>query len=281
MGRKRSRGGGQSSFQRNGADSGRGGRNNGWLDFASSPHGVGESRLAFRCRVEDGCYRGYTEGSYLIFKVFKPDPIYRQVSDVDGRDVHMQHCAVRLAQEFNEACDPTRYGESCNVYVRDAALGEFDYDRDLYDEYGRRFRVNDGQPFLLEREIRGSFEKFNSNSGWSSGTDPILEAFSHWTWVHTDGDHLVCDLQGHRGEPGDGTPYRGEEDYYYLLTDPAICSSCREFGESDLGPAGINSFFANHRCNEWCEHLDIEYERPQYAHAALARRRSTSYHSLS
>ena len=148
----------------------------------------------------------------------------------------MQHCAVRLAQEFNEACDPTRYGESCNVYVRDAALGEFDYDRDLYDEYGRRFRVNDGQPFLLEREIRGSFEKFNSNSGWSSGTDPILEAFSHWTWVHTDGDHLVCDLQGHRGEPGDGTPYRGEEDYYYLLTDPAICSSCREFGESDLGP---------------------------------------------
>ena len=95
MGRKRSRGGGQSSFQRNGADSGRGGRNNGWLDFASSPHGVGESRLAFRCRVEDGCYRGYTEGSYLIFKVFRPDPIYRHVSDVDGRDVHMQHCAVR------------------------------------------------------------------------------------------------------------------------------------------------------------------------------------------
>ena len=30
---------------------------------------------------------------------------------------------------------------------------------------------------MLEREIRGDFEKFSSNSGWCSGVDPILEAF--------------------------------------------------------------------------------------------------------
>ena len=33
--------------------------------------GEGNSRLAYRCRVRGGCYRGYTEGSYCIIKVFK------------------------------------------------------------------------------------------------------------------------------------------------------------------------------------------------------------------
>ena len=92
--------------------------------------------------------------------------------------------------------------------------------------------IEEGTSFLLEREIRGDFEKFSSNSGWCSGVDPILEAFSHWTWCHTQERELVCDLQGHRG---DGSlPHLGD-DYYYLLTDPAICSSDREYGESDLG----------------------------------------------
>ena len=126
-------------------------------------------------------------------------------------------------------------------------------------------------------EIRGDFHRFSSNSGWLSGVDPILEAFSHWSWVRSGETQVVCDLQGHRG---DGSlPHRGQS-YYYLLTDPAICSSQREFGETDLGEDGINAFFNNHECNEWCEHLDIEYERPQYTRTPIARARSTSYHSL-
>ena len=28
---------------------------------------------------------------------------------------------------------------------------------------------------------------------------------------------------------------------------------------------GIDAFFSNHTCNEWCERLDIEYERPHYS----------------
>lgn len=272
---KRSRQG--SSFERNGADSHRGGRNNGWLDFESHPMGVGESRLAFRCRVRDGCYRGYTEGSYCIVKVFKNDSRYHQLS-VDSRDVLMQVEARDLAMAFNNECQPTKYGYSCDVHIRDAALGYFEEPPSLVDDYGYRVRVSEYDDFLLERQIRGSFEKFTSNSGWSRGDDPILEAFSHWSWVHTNGQKLVCDLQGHCEEE-DGLPHAGER-YYYLLTDPAICTPCHEYGESDLGQSGINAFFAHHTCNEWCEHLDIEYERPQYAYAAIPRRQSTSYHSL-
>jgi hypothetical protein len=85
MGRKRGRSSEGSSFTRNGADSQRGPRSNGWLDFEKQPVGVGNSRLAYRCRVRDGCYRGYTEGSYGIFKVFKPERQYDGMT-VDERD---------------------------------------------------------------------------------------------------------------------------------------------------------------------------------------------------
>jgi len=268
---------GGSSFERNGADSNRGGRNNGWLDFNAQPMGEGESRLAYRCRVRDGCYRGYTEGSYGIVKIFKNESKYGGMS-VSSRDVDMQVDARQLAREFNDECEPTKYGQSCDVHIRDAALGYFEEDRTLYDNYGRRIRVDAYEDFLLEREIRGSFEKFNSNSGWSSGCDPILDAFSHWSWVHTGGARLVCDLQGHREEDG-GLPHAGNA-FYYLLTDPAICTPCHDYGESDLGQAGIDAFFAHHRCNEWCEHLDIEYEKPSYSYARIPRMQSTSYHSL-
>jgi len=272
---KRGRNGG-SSFERNGADSNRGGRNNGWLDFCSLPMGVGTSRLAFRCRVRDGCYRGYTEGSYGIVKIFMEG--YEAMS-VSGADVAMQVDARHLACQFNDLCKPTTYdGYSCNIHIRDAALGYFTEDRTFYDNHGRRLRVEEHEEFLLEREIRGRFEKFNSNSGWSSGRDPILDAFSHWSWVQTDGEALVCDLQGHR-EEDEGLPHTGEH-FYYLLTDPAICTPCHDYGESDLGQAGIDAFFAHHTCNEWCKHLDIEYEKPAYTRFAIPRRQSTSYYSL-
>lgn len=266
-----------SSYSRNGADSYRGGNNQGWLDIATTPMGVGNSRLAYRCRVRGGCCYGYTEGSYCVFKVFKPADIWSQVDDVSHRDVSMQHRVCALAQGFNNECHPTKHGEQCDIIVRDAALGSFSDNKTLRDQRGSTFRLNRRTNFMLEREIRGAFTKFSSNSGWLSGRDDILEAFSHWSWCHTEGEQLVCDLQGHRG---DGSlPHLGH-DYYYLLTDPAICSASRSFGESDLGQEGIDAFFANHTCNEWCEHLDIEYERPQYASASIARCKSTSYFSL-
>jgi hypothetical protein len=94
----------ESSYTRNGADQERGSSNTGHLEFMSSPHGVGTSRLAYRCRVHDGCYRGYTEGSYCVFKVFKPEAMYASMGDVDQKDVDMQRTARRLAEQFCSAC---------------------------------------------------------------------------------------------------------------------------------------------------------------------------------
>ena len=39
-----------------------------------------------------------------------------------------------------------------------------------------------------------------------------------------------------------------------FLTDPAINSTrAGKYGETDLGPDGIASFFDKHRCNQFCE----------------------------
>ena len=58
---------------------------------------------------------------------------------------------------------------------------------------------------------------------------------------------IVCDLQGrYRHDPYKKNRCRFE------LTDPAICSRQRNFGPTDLGEKGIESFFANHSCNRFC-----------------------------
>ena len=122
------------------------------------------------------------------------------------------------------ACD-RHYHASCAL-TRHAYAGRSDPPRPSRTALSGR----GGHPFFAGAR----FEKFSSNSGWCSGLDPILEAFSHWSWARLPSatSELVCDLQGHRGN---GVyPHLGN-DYYYLLTDPAICSMAREYGESDLG----------------------------------------------
>ena len=104
---------------------------------------------------------------------------------------------------------------------------------------------------LVERFIKGRYEKFNSNSGWSSKEAATPDAFSHWTWVASNGQYLICDLQGRRNDSN------------YLLTDPAILSGTYEFGITDLGPSGIRNWFARHECNAYCHSLGITWNRPK------------------
>jgi collagenase-like PrtC family protease len=38
----------------------------------------------------------------------------------------------------------------------------------------------------------------------------------------------------------------------FILTDPVIMSTAREYGPTDLGREGISTFFARHKCNQYC-----------------------------
>lgn len=105
-----------------------------------------------------------------------------------------------------------------------------------------------GEKYLVEPEIR-DFTKFTSNSGWidhnKGGAGLALEAFAHYTYHRSGGSMLVCDLQGrYRANQGKRTRFE--------LTDPAICSRQRSYGPTDLGEKGIETFFARHCCNQFC-----------------------------
>eukprot|EP00501_MAST-03F_sp_TOSAG23-6_P002682 GSMAST32.ASY1.ANO1.2829.1 assembled CDS len=84
-----------------------------------------------------------------------------------------------------------------------------------------------------------------------------MEAFAHYSYHISDGELLICDLQGrYRKDTRKASRCRFE------LTDPAICSRDRLYGPTDLGEKGIDSFFANHQCNQFCSHFNGNWTKP-------------------
>lgn len=100
-----------------------------------------------------------------------------------------------------------------------------------------------GEKSLIEPMIP-NFEKFNSNTGWTpdktSHWIDVMQALSHYSYHVTDRRLLFCDLQGGVCENG------------FIITDPVIMSTTKEYGPTDLGPKGISTFFAKHKCNKFC-----------------------------
>jgi hypothetical protein len=96
----------------------------------------------------------------------------------------------------------------------------------------------------LQEPFIENWQKFNSNSGWVGGDgtnwSDCMQALSHFSYHYTGGQCVLCDLQG--GIYADGA----------VLTDPVILSRSHEYGVTDLGPAGISTFFSTHVCNEYC-----------------------------
>lgn len=70
-----------------------------------------------------------------------------------------------------------------------------------------------------------------------------LETFAHFTFHHSGGQLVVCDLEGVQDGAG-----------FYLKT-PVIHSREKRYGKSDLGLEGIIEVFNNHVCNELCQDL--------------------------
>jgi len=121
----------------------------------------------------------------------------------------------------------------------------------------------DGRLYLVEPLIR-DYQKFTSNSGWvGDRTDwavRCMEAFTHFSYHKTGGQMVVCDIQGryrHNWRKNSKPISRFE------LGDPAICSRRRIYGPTDLGEKGIESFFANHKCNEFCQSHWSKPRRPR------------------
>ena len=74
---------------------------------------------------------------------------------------------------------------------------------------------------------------------------PLLAAFSHWSYVITENYLIVVDLQG------------VDRENKYILTDPSIHSQDPQFGNTNLGKAGIEQFFKSHKYSEICAAMNL------------------------
>ena len=213
-------------------------------DVRISNYKLGEG--AFRVCHEGIYVGGNRNGQYAACKRFKPE--FRSMeTEYFEKEFMIADTAIHYAEQWNDFCNPE--------------------DKILITK-GHIIYSNSGIPYMAEPVIR-DFKKFTSNSGWidESGdiTTEIMEAFSHMTYHNSGGNHLVCDLQGrYRNNYGKSR---------FELTDVAICSVAREFGPADLGEKGIENFFANHQCNNFCF---PHWRRPNLARRGFPSQPGTS-----
>jgi hypothetical protein len=82
----------------------------------------------------------------------------------------------------------------------------------------------------------------------------IPQAFTHFTFSHTKGKTMVCDIQGELilklGEP------------VFECTDPCIHyrpnnQRGKNYGKTDFGSKGMSAFFDSHQCSSLCKLLRI------------------------
>ena len=240
----------------------------GSISFDKDHFGEGASRRAYKAKVTKGTYAGYNKGTELVLKVIKASTCNEGVR-LTNEDIRAQRLTARYADTFNSTMRPEK-----PIYVRVGTLHSSE--KEHFDSRGNR-TINKGENMLLEQFIHGHWQKFNSNTGWSCQSCQTPDAFSHWTWVHSNGQYLVCDLQGHRGRPG-GPKWgpTGSRDYY-LFTDPVVMSRTGEFGCTDLGSQGIQDWFARHTCNQYCRSLGVAGNKPRASQAQRRKRMQTSY----
>jgi hypothetical protein len=124
-----------------------------------------------------------------------------------------------------------------------------------------------GRECLVEPFI-DNWIKVNSNTGWTTDEDTdeidLLQALSHYSYHVSSGQFVLCDLQGGIFRNG------------IILTDPVILSRNHRFGVTDLGPAGISSFFYHHECNQYC-HDEWTQPRDQRPHYNLSKHTTMSF----
>jgi uncharacterized protein YodC (DUF2158 family) len=179
---------------------------------------------SFRWVAKGKYIEGERAGQACVCKWFKTGGVME--AHFYDTDIKTSQKAVDIISKFNQ-------GQFINevVQVNLPAVWTFDQDSS-----------RGGQKVLQEPFIK-NYQKFNSNTGWSDSSTPwprVMQALSHYSYHCSGGQLLLCDLQG--GVYSNGV----------VLTDPVIMSTGRSYGPTDLGTTGISSFFAYHKCNEYC-----------------------------
>ena len=195
-----------------------------------------------------------------VVKVFKND-LYEKSEIIS--DLNNIFYSQKISKEFNSQNLINR-----KVIFVDNYLATFK-EKAVINLFEKR-AFTELEPMIIEPYIEGKYEKFTSNSGWiKDNIDIIIPLFMHWNWVYSKGEKLVSDIQGVK---------KGD---IYELTDPAVQSINKEYGDTDLGAVGLIYFLSEHKHNSYCQSLpwpnNEEIKKIQKVSKCLRRKRGTSF----
>lgn len=187
--------------------------------------------------------KGPRKGQCSVEKVFKTGSVYENTFFQD--DIQVTKEAEKIITSFNKLFSGAR------IYLNEPEV----WQSVSPDHTGKHSKC------LVEPYLEGTYHKFNSNTGFADGF-ARMQALSHYSFEVSNGSMVLCDLQGIR------------KDDIYILTDPVICSSNQRFGATDLGPKGIENFFAHHKCGQYCS---PGWRRPAQARVHFQPVRGTTF----
>ncbi len=210
--------------------------------FATLSFAQGTSRRAYRAMYWKPANK---HGMKAVIKEYKDQYQWAQ-SDWDTA-VSLYDQANRLTKGFNrihrQALKKGRQIEMVYYSIHKVTTTPDNTKRPMLNEY-----------VLVEDYLEGEFEKYISNTGHVNPACcmkyVLMPAFTHWSWVHTQGQMMITDLQGVR--------YNDK----YVLTDPCVLSVDKRFGAMDNSVIGMANFFSSHACNSVCRALKIPTIRP-------------------
>lgn len=190
----------------------------------------GEALIDFGRIVGKGKFRKVAKGVYkggpkskkpCVAKWFKNGCVYNDESFT--LDLAIVAKAAEIVKQFNALTKHT-VRKVPRVFINQPSVW---------------IKPNTGKHIFVEPFIP-NFYKYNSNTGATAGHH-FLQALSHFSYHQSNGEYLLCDLQG------------GRTNNAFILGDPVIMSVSKEFGSTDLGYAGICNFFAHHKCTKFCK----------------------------
>ena len=127
---------------------------------------------------------------------------------------------------------------------------------DIIEEEDEEESSDGDEDFSVQRIDSKDGEEELPQSNRMNQNDPVdyIQAFTHFTYVFTNKQVMVCDLQGLYNY--DMIPPTFE------LTDPAIHYKSKSgrknmFGRTDAGADGMQLFFKTHKCTSVCKLMQL------------------------
>ncbi|KNF05593.1 hypothetical protein PSTG_01403 [Puccinia striiformis f. sp. tritici PST-78] len=218
--------------------------------------GTGSMRVAYPARVKTILEDGTENITHWVAKERFIDTFPSVINH--ATDARMYQAFALLLQEFKRVISITINPLlTQSLRQKAAAFDLVQYSVAVIGDINTPTEV-----YFLEALLQGPYVKYSNNINFDISRNQkrmdtenleLMDAFTHWSYVQSHGQCLVCDLQGV------GTN----------VMDPQIVDmEDKCFADGNTSDEGIQQFLEHHRCNKVCHTIglgpavDLHWQRP-------------------